>query len=356
MGKPTTKTLKVRVRDKHAGVLRMMASHVNLVWNYANEATAKLWSDRRVWPTAYDVQRLVAGASPFVQVGDATIQEVVAVHAKSRRQHHTSKLRWRGRRSLGWVPFKSRAARWRNGQVHFNALAFKVWDSYGLSQYQFRAGSFVEDARGRWYFCVGVEVGASCPIGERQPIGVDLGVSTVATPSAGEKCHNTRPLREAAAKLAQAQRKVGTRAKGQRLGRCQRRRVQALYAKCANRRKDHLHKWTRALVDRACEVHVGKWNVGASKKLFGKSVSDGAPGTLRAMLAYKCEHACIAHTETDEAYSTQACSACGALSGPKGLEGLAVRRWTCGECNAEHDRDRNAAINIAALGHQGLSQ
>ena len=31
---PALKTLKVRVKDKHAGVLRRMARDVNQVWNF----------------------------------------------------------------------------------------------------------------------------------------------------------------------------------------------------------------------------------------------------------------------------------------------------------------------------------
>jgi hypothetical protein len=42
-------------------------------------------------------------------------------------------------------------------------------------------------------------------------------------------------------------------------------------------------------------------------------------------------------------------SNCGSLSGPSGLGGLTVRRWTCG-CGAEHDRDCNAAMNALIVG------
>ena len=37
MADTVTKTLKVRVRDKHAKVLRRQAAAVNYVWNYVNE-------------------------------------------------------------------------------------------------------------------------------------------------------------------------------------------------------------------------------------------------------------------------------------------------------------------------------
>ncbi|HTR92516.1 MAG TPA: zinc ribbon domain-containing protein [Trebonia sp.] len=45
--------------------------------------------------------------------------------------------------------------------------------------------------------------------------------------------------------------------------------------------------------------------------------------------------------------TSQVCSACGAKDGPKPL---AAREWTCQECGTCHDRDVNAAKNIAALG------
>ncbi|WP_257266580.1 hypothetical protein [Endozoicomonas sp. ONNA2] len=64
-----TKTLSVRIKDKHAKVLREMAYEVNQVFNLANELTMK--ANRRtsdygpvkpvnpVWLSAYDVQRPV---------------------------------------------------------------------------------------------------------------------------------------------------------------------------------------------------------------------------------------------------------------------------------------------------------
>jgi putative transposase len=83
---------------------------------------------------------------------------------------------------------------------------------------------------------------------------------------------------------------------------------------------------------------------------MAKSVLDAGWSMLRTYLRYKCDHAGVAYVEVDEAYTTQTCSECGCLSGPKGREGLAVRRWVCGDCGAEHDRDQNAALNIARLG------
>jgi transposase len=56
--------------------------------------------------------------------------------------------------------------------------------------------------------------------------------------------------------------------------------------------------------------------------------------------------------EVNEAYTSQTCSACGSMpeGRPKGIAGLEVRQWECGGCGASHDRDVNAALNIARVG------
>lgn len=48
--------------------------------------------------------------------------------------------------------------------------------------------------------------------------------------------------------------------------------------------------------------------------------------------------------------TSQMCSACGHRDGPKPLH---VRAWSCENCGAQHDRDRNAAKNILAAGRAG---
>ena len=112
-------------------------------------------------------------------IGAGTVQEVIAVHAKTRKQFRKDKLRWRcsggARRSLGWVPFKSGAAQWINGQIRFCGIHFKCWDSYGLSRYDFRSGSFSQDARGRWYFNIVVHVEIEERVSGNDQVGIDLG-------------------------------------------------------------------------------------------------------------------------------------------------------------------------------------
>ena len=89
---------------------------------------------------------------------------------------------------------------------------------------------------------------------------------------------------------------------------------------------------------------------------MAKSVLDAGWSMLRTMLKYKSDDAGAWFAQVNEAYSTQDCHLCGTRCGPSGLEGLAVRRWTCTGRGAEHDRDENAAQNIKQRGLEWLKK
>ena len=86
--KTVIKTLSVRVRDKHAKVLRQMAFEVNQVWNLANEISSEAaWIPvpevgymQGVWLTAFDIQKMTTGIQKQRGwlIGSATVQEVIA--------------------------------------------------------------------------------------------------------------------------------------------------------------------------------------------------------------------------------------------------------------------------------------
>ncbi|MDF1584205.1 MAG: transposase [Methyloprofundus sp.] len=142
-------------------------------------------------------------------------------------------MNWRcsggARRALGWVPFKSGAAVWINGQIRFCGLYFNCWDSYGLSQYDFSSESFSQDARGRWYFNIVVQVEVKERIAGNGQIGIDLGLKTTATCSNGDTLARQDCYRNSEEKLSIAQ-----RAKDKK-------RVKAIHTKIKNRRSDAIH-------------------------------------------------------------------------------------------------------------------
>lgn len=348
------RTLSVRVKDCHAGLLRKMASEVNAIFNLTNEITCAAYSNagefgaqKPQWLSAFDVQKMTAGIQRKRGwiIGSSTVQEVISYHSKARQQSKRPRLRWRKshgvRRSLGWVPFKSRAAQWRDGCVLFAGHLFKVWDSYHLENYIFRAGSFAEDSRGRWYFNIFVEISTSISPGTRA-LGIDLGLKATATDSEGgrlEVGHFYRSLEPVLRKAQRARKKY---------------RIKNIHAKIKNRRKDSLHKYTTGLVNQYVAIFVGDIS---SKALIqtklAKSVLDASWTMLKTQLKYKAIARSVVFDIVSERYSTQTCSCCGAISvnSPKGRAGLRIREWTCVECGAIHDRDINAAKNILAAGH-----
>jgi IS605 OrfB family transposase len=356
-----TKTLKLRIKDKHAKAMLAMARDVNQVWNFCNETqfrSLKRYCNRpQVWLSGFDLQRLTNGFSKCegVAIGSTTQQQVCAEFVTRLKQFKRQRLNWRvsnrssSKYSLGWVPFKARALTYRNGQVRFNGLKIGLWDSYGLSKYELRAGSFNEDSRGRWYLNVAVKVAV-----EEKPIpngsavvGIDLGLKTLATYCSGRKFEPKRWYRESEAALAIAQRAR------------KKKRVRAIHARIANQRKDALHKETSALVKQHAVIFLGNVNAKTlAKTSMAKSVLDAAWSSFRTQLKYKAIGHGVVFAEVNEAFSTQTCSCCGVVppSSPKGRAGLGIRRWTCSGCGSVHDRDVNAARNIARLGLQALAE
>jgi hypothetical protein len=96
-------TLKLRLRDKHASGLRKQARAVNYVWNFANETQKKAAQARRKWLTYVDPARLTAGAGKELDLHAHTIQRVCRAYDDARKIQKKAWLRWRGRKSLGWV-------------------------------------------------------------------------------------------------------------------------------------------------------------------------------------------------------------------------------------------------------------
>lgn len=341
------KTLKVRVKDKHSDALRFQAQSVNYVWNYVNELSLRFIREHKVFLSSYDIDRYTQGSGQMLGLHSQTIQRIASEYVTRRKQHGKHKLSWRKskgtRRALGWVPINTGAAKWKSGQIYFNGQYYKVWDSYGLSQYKFKTASFNEDSRGRWYFNVVVEVPKTQSSGV-SAIGVDLGCKDAATCSNGDKLHG-HWYRQMEQKLASAQR---ARNKS---------RVRNIHAKIKNRRRDAIHKFSRQLVNQSAMIFVGNIKPkSVAKTKMAKSSLDAGWGMLKTMLAYKCDHAGVVFEEVNEAYTTQTCSSCGVISdnSPKGKAGLGIREWTC-ECGVTHDRDINAARNILALGHGRLA-
>ncbi len=244
--------------------LERQARAVNFVWNFCGETqeAARRWG--KLWPTGYDLDALTKGTSKELGLHSDSVTAVCKQFAIS-RDTHKRRPRWRGRKSLGWIPFQAaRAIRMESNAVIFLKRHYGLWLHRPVDG-KIKSGSFAQDARGRWFINLAVEVAETANCGEGE-IGIDLGLKTLAALSTGEKIENPRHLAKWAAKLATAQR-AGRKA-----------RARVIHAKIANARKHFLHEQSRRLVRDNRRICVGNVNFPASPRPGWRSRSSMLPG------------------------------------------------------------------------------
>jgi putative transposase len=206
------------------------------------------------------------------------------------------------------------------------------------------------DAANRWHVSILVEdptVTSLPPTG--QVAGLDVGITTLATLSNGEKIANPRHERAGRRKLAKAQRVLAKNTKGSNNRTKARLKVARVHVRLADRRRDHLHKLSTRLVRDNQTVVIEDLSVRTMVKNhnLARAISDAAWSEFRSMLEYKAEWYGRTVVTVDRWFpSSKLCSNCGhrVESLP-----LSIREWTC-SCSAVHDRDVNAARNILAAG------
>ena len=331
-------TYRYRIKDATCGRhLLRQANAVNQVWNYCGEIQEAARRHNKQRPSGFDLIKLTSGSSKLLGLHSDTVQAVCKQFAFS-RDARRKRPRWRGKKSLGWIPFQAvRAIRIECDAVIFLGRCYRLWLSRPIDG-QVRCGSFAQDARGRWYLNLQIEVAEDSEHGLGE-VGIDLGLKSLAALSTGEKIEPARIYRRYERALAIAQR-AGRKP-----------RVRAIHAKIANCRRYFLHGVSTGLVRANRRIYVGNVNsCGLAKTSLAKSVLDAGWSQLRSQLRYKAMRHGVQYIEVDERLTTQVCSACGACGGPKGREDLVVRDWICGGCGTRHDRDINSAINILVSG------
>lgn len=232
-----TKTIKIRIKDSTSSKkLNRMAKSVNFVWNYCNETSFNALRNNSKWLSGFDLQKLTKGASKELGLNSTTLQEICSEYALRRQKAKKRKLRWRGKKSLGWIPFKATGITLKNNKAYYAGHDFSLFQPERLpSKGVYGSGEFCCDSRGRWYLCISVEYEIVASEASEQ-VGVDLGLKSTATLSNGEKVSNGRYYRVMERKLAKAQ-----QAK-------KKRQAKGIHAKIKNKRMDDLHKASTKIV------------------------------------------------------------------------------------------------------------
>ncbi len=201
---------------------------------------------------------------------------------------------------------------------------------------------------GRYFVTFVVEVEAVMLPATAKQVGIDLGLTDLIVTSSGFKSGNPRNLRNLEGKLALEQRRLSRKQKGSRAWDKQRRKVARVHSRIRDRRKDFLDNLSTELVRKNDLIVVEDLRVANMLKMrsLSKAISDASWSMFVRMLKYKCELSGRVFLKVNPAYTSRMCSDCGKIAESMPLE---VRTWKC-ECEAEHDRDINAAINILRSG------
>ena len=206
------------------------------------------------------------------------------------------------------------------------------------------------DAAGRWFVSLLVEEQITPHAPTDATVGLDAGITTLVTLSTGEKITNPKHEKKDRAKLAKAQRNMARKQKGSNNQAKARLKVAKVYARIADRRRDHLHQVTTRIVRENQTIVIEDLAVRnmVKNRSLARAISDASWSELRRMLEYKADWYGREVIAIDRWYpSSKTCSDCGHLLRSLPLN---VREWVCAECGTVHDRDVNAAKNVLAVG------
>ncbi len=202
----------------------------------------------------------------------------------------------------------------------------------------------------RWFVSVTVEEDIPDPQPVRGvPVGVDLGVKTLATLSDGTTFANPRALGRRLRKLKQLHRSLSRKEKGSKNHEKAKLRLAKMYLKVFNIRQDTLHKVTTYLAKSHGKVVIENLLVSGMMKnrRLARAIADVGFYEFRRQLKYKCQWYGSELVIVSRTFpSSKMCSQCGHRK--KELS-LSEREYHCEQCGLVIDRDLNAALNLVAV-------
>lgn len=187
-------------------------------------------------------------------------------------------------------------------------------------------------------------------------VGVDVGVRVLATVASSggeviERVPNPRPLEAALRDLRHLSRERSRRTRDSRRYTQTQQKITRLQRRAASIRGHHIHALTTRLAKTHGEIVAEGLDAAGmlrQKGLTGararrRGLSDSGLGETRRQLAYKTGWYGSRLVIADRWYpSSKTCNACGHVQ-----EIGWSRHWTCTGCGISHQRDDNAAINLA---------
>lgn len=325
------------------------------LWNELLEKTKKKYQEEGVFHSKSELQLLVKGSELYSQSAQAIAHRLHrSIAAKIRAKAKGQK--W------GFPRFKSTD---RMKSIYYPQSGFSLGQKLKLSPFgeisivkhriikgEIRTLTIKRESSGKWHAIFTAQEPHSTPHPNRGPIiGLDLGLTHLATLSDGTKIQNPHHFRALENKLAAAQRRLSRKTKGSRNRFKAKRKVASVHESISDARSDFLHKQANALLSRYSKIAMEDLRIQEmAQEGHGKGIQDAAWGLFTHMLCYKAASAGCEILFVDPKDTTKECSGCHATV-QKSLWG---RTHHCPSCGLVLDRDVNAAINILARATAGM--
>lgn len=204
---------------------------------------------------------------------------------------------------------------------------------------------------GKYYISFNVEIWErELPKTEKE-IGLDLGIKELLIASDKKHFENPKTLYKYEKQLAKLQRQLAHKKKFSNNWYKQKHKIALLHEKIVNIRKDNLHKISHKLVQENQLIVSEDLKISNMIKNhhLAKSIADASWYEITRQLSYKSDWYGRLYVKINTYYpSSQTCNCCGFKNSI--TKDLAVRDWTCPQCDTYHDRDENAADNILTEG------
>nr|WP_324251612.1 transposase [Photorhabdus bodei] len=228
----------------------------------------------------------------------------------------------------------------------------------------------ISQSAGQWYVSFQVEIEAAEPQHESTTmVGLDAGISKLATLSDGTIYEPVNSFKTRRRKLAKLQRQLSRKVKFSANWQKQKRKIQRLHSRIANIRRDYLHETTTKISKNHAMIVIedlkasnmsksakgtaeqpGR-NVGAKTGL-NRAILDQGWYEMRRQLEYKQRWRGGQVLAVPPAYTSQRCVCCGHTAKENRLS---QSQFVCQVCGYTANADVNGARNILAAGHAVLA-
>lgn len=341
--------------NKHTDELSQLVTTSNCVWNHIVALYRRFYKLYKTNPSCSAMQKHIAKLARnnryWKLMGSQSLQELC------QRVDQTYKMFFkkigRGRPNFhkiqgnGSFMFKGTVGYSLNGnEITINKLKhtyrFKLTRPYGIV----KNVHIKRDNLGYLWLIITTEVQPKTykRLGNAS-IGMDFGLKSFLTLSDGRVIDSPEAHKKALRELKRLNRNLSKKVKGSNGRKKTIKRLAKLHECISNQRKEFQWKLAHELCRSCSSISIEDLNLKGMQKRWGRKVSDLGYGEF----INKLQHVSIKYgtsvVKIDRfAPSSQICHCCGYKN--IGVKDLSLRKWTCPQCGAKHDRDVNAAINI----------